>query len=193
MMDHGGGHYAVDRRNPGPHRPHAVIMIMMGAATRGAHPPASIGGTGMELAHEFTVAVPVGKAWEVLTDIERIAPCLPGAELTGVDGGTYRGRVKVKVGPISVQYQGTAEFAEKDEAAHRVVLTAAGRDVRGQGNASALVTAVMTEQGDGTLVSIGTQLTVTGRVAQFGRGVMADISAGILRQFVANLEADVLA
>jgi carbon monoxide dehydrogenase subunit G len=147
----------------------------------------------MELAHEFTVDVPVARAWEVLTDIERIAPCLPGAELTEVDGGTYHGRVKVKVGPISVQYQGTAEFAEKDEAAHRVVLTAAGRDVRGQGNASALVTAVMSEQGDGTLVSIQTQLTVTGRVAQFGRGVMADISAGILRQFVDNLEADVLA
>lgn len=147
----------------------------------------------MELAHEFTVAVPVGRAWEVLTDIERIAPCLPGAELTEVDGGTYHGLVKVKVGPISVQYRGTAEFAEKNEAAHRVVLTAAGRDVRGQGNASAVVTAVMSEQGDGTQVSISTQLTVTGRVAQFGRGVMADISARILREFVDNLEADVLA
>jgi carbon monoxide dehydrogenase subunit G len=147
----------------------------------------------MELAHEFTVAVPVGKAWEVLTDVERIAPCMPGAELTKVDGDVYHGLVKVKVGPITAQYQGTARFTEKDEAAHRVVLTAAGRDVRGQGNASAVVTAVMSEQGDGTLVSITTQLTVTGRAAQFGRGVMADITARLLRQFVDNLEAGVLA
>jgi uncharacterized protein len=147
----------------------------------------------MELAHEFTVAVPVGKAWEVLTDVERIAPCMPGAELTKVDGDIYHGLVKVKVGPITAQYQGTAQFTEKDEAAHRVVLTAAGRDVRGQGNASALVTAVMSEQGDGTQVSITTQLTVTGRAAQFGRGVMADITARLLRQFVDNLEAGVLA
>ena len=115
-----------------------------------------------ELAHEFTVDAPVNRAWEVLTDIERIAPCMPGAQLTEVDGGTYHGLVKVKVGPITVQYKGTAELAEKDEAAHRVVLKAAGRDARGQGNASALVTAVMTEQIDGTLVSIRTRLTVSG-------------------------------
>ena len=146
-----------------------------------------------ELAHEFTVDAPVDRAWEVLTDIERIAPCMPGAQLTEVDGGTYHGLVKVKVGPITVQYKGTAELAEKDEAAHRVVLKAAGRDARGQGNASALVTAVMTEQIDGTLVSIRTRLTVSGRTAQFGRGVMADMSAKLLRQFVNNLEADVLA
>jgi carbon monoxide dehydrogenase subunit G len=147
----------------------------------------------MELTHEFTVAAPVERAWAVLTDIEQIAPCMPGAELTEVDGDTYRGLVKIKVGPITAQYQGTALLTEKDEAAHRVVLKASGRDTRGQGNAAALVTAVMTEQGEGmTLVSITTDLTVSGRVAQFGRGVMADVSAKLLQQFVDNLEADVL-
>jgi carbon monoxide dehydrogenase subunit G len=162
----------------------AVMMITSNAAS---------GGNGMELAHEFTVNTPVDRAWAVLTDIERIAPCMPGAELTEVDGDTYHGLVKVKVGPISAQYKGTASFVEKDEAAHRVVLKAAGRDARGQGNASATVTAVMAEQGDGTRVAIVTDMTVSGRVAQFGRGVMADITAKLLQQFVDNLEADVLA
>src|SRR5713101_3723894 len=97
----------------------------------------------MELVHEFPVPVPVEQAWQVLTDVERIAPCLPGAELTGVDGETYHGRVKIKVGPITAQYRGTASFAEKDEAQRRVVLKAAGRDTRGQGSASATVTATM--------------------------------------------------
>jgi uncharacterized protein len=146
----------------------------------------------MELSHEFTVAAPIGRAWAVLTDIEEIAPCMPGAELTEVDGDTYHGLVKIKVGPITQQYQGTALVTEKDEAAHRVVLKASGRDARGQGNAAALVTATMTEHADGTLVSIITDLTVSGRVAQFGRGVMHDVSAKLLQQFVDNLEADVL-
>jgi carbon monoxide dehydrogenase subunit G len=147
----------------------------------------------MELAHEFTVNTPIDRAWAILTDVERIAPCMPGAELTEVDGDTYHGLVKVKVGPITAQYKGTASFVEKDRAAHRAVLKAAGRDARGQGNASATVTAVMTEQGDGTRVAITTNMTVSGRVAQFGRGVMADVTAKLLQQFVDNLEADVLA
>jgi uncharacterized protein len=126
----------------------------------------------MELAHEFTVDVPVDRAWAVLTDIERIAPCMPGAELTGVDGGTYHGLVKVKVGPISAQYKGTASFVDRDEAAHRVVLKAAGRDTRGQGNASATVTAVMTGQGDGTRVEIATDMTVSGRVDNLEANVL---------------------
>ena len=146
----------------------------------------------MELVHEFTVAVPVEQAWDVLTDVQRIAPCLPGAELTGVDGGTYQGQVKVKVGPITAQYKGTASFAEKNEAARRVVLKASGRDTRGQGTASATVTATMVADGGSTTVSIVTDLSVSGRVAQFGRGVMADVSARLLEQFVHNLEADVL-
>jgi carbon monoxide dehydrogenase subunit G len=147
----------------------------------------------MELAHEFTVNTPIDRAWAVLTDVERIAPCMPGAELTEVDGDTYHGLVKVKVGPITALYKGTASFVEKDEAAHRAVLKAAGRDARGQGNASATVTAVMTEQGDGTRVTIATNMTVSGRVAQFGRGIMADVTAKLLQQFVGNLEANVLA
>jgi uncharacterized protein len=147
----------------------------------------------MELAHEFTVDTPIDRAWAVLTDVERIAPCMPGAELTEVDGDTYHGLVKVKVGPITAQYKGTASFVEKDEAAHRAVLKAAGRDARGQGNASATVTAVMTQEGDGTRVAITTNMTVSGRVAQFGRGVMADVTGKLLQQFVGNLEANVLA
>src|SRR5215831_4933239 len=151
------------------------------------------GGSQMELAHEFTVDTSIDQAWAVLTDIERIAPCMPGAELTEVDGDTYHGLVKVKVGPITAQYKGTASIVEKDEAAHRVVLKAAGRDARGQGNASAVVTAVMTGQAGGTKVAIVTDMTVSGRVAQFGRGVMGDVTAKLLQQFVGNLEADVLA
>src|SRR5438034_3589129 len=151
------------------------------------------GGGCMELAHEFTVNTPIDQAWAVLTDVERIAPCMPGAELTEVDGDTYHGLVKVKVGPITAQYKGTASIVEKDEAAHRVVLKAAGRDARGQGNASAVVTAVMTGQAAGTKVAIVTDMTVSGRVAQFGRGVMGDVTAKLLQQFVGNLEADVLA
>jgi uncharacterized protein len=146
----------------------------------------------MELVHEFSVPVPVERAWEVLTDVQRIAPCMPGAQLTGVDGDTYHGQVKIKVGPITAQYKGTASFAEKDEAARRVVLKANGRDARGQGNAAATVTAVMAAADGGTKVSITTDLSISGRVAQFGRGVMGDVSAKLLEQFVHNLEADVL-
>jgi uncharacterized protein len=146
----------------------------------------------MELNHEFTVPAHVDRAWAVLTDIEQIAPCMPGAQLTEVDGDTYHGTVKVKVGPITVQYKGTASIVEKDEAAHRVVLKAAGRDARGQGNASATVTALMTPNGDSTTVFIGTDLSIAGKVAQFGRGVMSDVSAKLLEQFVNNIEADLL-
>jgi carbon monoxide dehydrogenase subunit G len=148
----------------------------------------------MELVHEFSVPVPVEQAWQLLTDVARIAPCLPGAELTGVDGDTYQGQVKVKVGPITSQYRGTASFAEKDDAQRRVVLKASGRDTRGQGNASATVTATLAAAygGGATTVSIVTDLTVSGRVAQFGRGVMADVSARLLEQFVRNLETGVL-
>jgi hypothetical protein len=146
----------------------------------------------MELINEFRVGVPVAEAWTVLTDVERIAPCMPGAQLTEVHGDTYTGNVKVKVGPITAQYKGTATFVEKDDAAHRAVLKADGRDTRGQGNASALVTATLVADGDGTKVTVQTDLTVTGKVAQFGRGVLADVSAKLITQFVACLESDVL-
>ena len=146
----------------------------------------------MELTNEFHVSVPVDRAWAVLTDVERIAPCMPGAELHEVEGDEYRGVVKVKVGPITAQYKGTATFVERDDAAHRAVLRAEGRDTRGQGNANATITASLQPDGDGTRVAVVTDLAVTGKVAQFGRGVLADVSAKLLGQFVERLEEDVL-
>ena len=147
----------------------------------------------MELTNEFRVGVPVQQAWAVLTDVERIAPCMPGAELQEIEGDEYRGVVKVKVGPITAQYKGKATFVERDDDAHRAVLRAEGRDTRGQGNANATITATLTADGDGTAVQVVTDLAVTGKVAQFGRGVLADVSAKLLDQFVDRLEADVLA
>jgi hypothetical protein len=118
---------------------------------------------------------------------------MPGAQLQEVEGDEYRGIVKVKVGPITAQYKGVATFQERDETAHRAVIKAEGRDTRGQGNASALVTALLVADGDSsTKVTVLTDLTVTGKVAQFGRGVMADVSAKLMDQFVKQLEADVL-
>ena len=146
----------------------------------------------MELTNEFRVSVPVDEAWSVLTDLERIAPCMPGAELQEVEGEEYRGVVKIKVGPITAQYKGRASFQSLDPAAHKAVLKAEGRDTRGQGNASATVTAELEPEGDATSVRITTDLNVTGKVAQFGRGVLADVSAKLLAQFVAQLETDVL-
>ncbi len=146
----------------------------------------------MELNNQFRVPVSVPETWKVLTDLERIAPMLPGAQLQEVEGDEYRGVVKVKVGPISAQYKGTATFVDVDEAGGKVVLKATGRDTRGQGNASALITATMTEDGDGTKVTVATDLTITGKVAQFGRGVLADVSGKMIGQFVDALEADLL-
>jgi carbon monoxide dehydrogenase subunit G len=146
----------------------------------------------MELKNDFHVSVPIEVAWAVLTDLERIAPCMPGAELQEVEGDEYRGIVKVKVGPISAQYKGSARFVEKDDDQHRAVLLAEGRDTRGQGNASATVTATAIPDKDGTTVSIVTELAITGKVAQFGRSVMGDVSVKMLGQFADRLEADVL-
>jgi carbon monoxide dehydrogenase subunit G len=146
----------------------------------------------MELNNEFVVAVPVAQAWAVLTDVERIAPCLPGAQLQEVEGDEYRGVVKVKVGPITASYKGAASFVELDEAAHRAVLKAEGRETRGQGNASATITATLVESGESTTVHVTTDLAITGKVAQFGRGVLADVSGKLLDQFVSNLEKTVL-
>lgn len=147
----------------------------------------------MELKNSFTVEVPIGRAWEVLNDVEGIAPCLPGAQLQEVEGEEYRGVVKVKVGPIVTQYKGKATFVERDEAAGRMVLRAEGRETKGQGNASALITAELSAQGERTEVTVTTDLTVTGKVAQFGRGVMAEVSGKLMAQFADNLETKVLA
>ena len=144
----------------------------------------------MDLNHSFTVDVPVDDAWRILTDVERIAPCLPGAQLQEIEGDTYRGIVKVKVGPIQAQFKGQANFVERDDVAHRAVLKGEGRDTGGKGNASALITAELTALTDSsTSVTVNTDLSITGKVAQFGRGTMADISNKLLAQFVENLNA----
>jgi hypothetical protein len=147
----------------------------------------------VELKNEFRVAVPGAKTWQVLTDVERVAPCIPGAQLLSVDGDDFTGVVKVKVGPITVSYKGDASFQEKDEAAQRVVIKATGKETRGSGNAAAVVTAQLKDDGtNGTIVSITTDLTISGKAAQFGRGVLADVSTNLIGQFARNLEADLL-
>ncbi|MFN8041567.1 MAG: SRPBCC family protein [Acidimicrobiales bacterium] len=154
----------------------------------------------MELSNEFEVAAGIDEAWTVLTDLERIAPCLPGAtlkEVADVDGTTeYRGTVKVKVGPVQATYKGEAHIVEADRGAGRVLLVAAGREARGQGTASASIEAILTERDgdDGPITHVGlvTDLSITGKVAQFGRGVLGEVSGKLLDQFVQNVEATVL-
>lgn len=141
----------------------------------------------MELSNEFEVKAPIERAWEILTDVERIAPCLPGAQLQEIEGDEFRGIVKVKVGPITAQYKGKATFVEKDDVNKKAVLKADGRDTRGAGNAAATITAQLEPHGEVTRVSVNTDLHVTGKVAQFGRGVMADVSAKLMTQFADNL------
>ncbi|WP_328415803.1 SRPBCC domain-containing protein [Micromonospora sp. NBC_00389] len=147
----------------------------------------------MKITNEFAVTVPIERAWAVLTDLEGIAPCLPGAQLTGVDGDVYRGRVKVKVGPVISEFAGTAQFVEKDDAAYHGVIDAKGRDARSTGNASALVTARLRPDGDRTLVSVDADLKISGKLAQFGSGMIKEVSGKLLAQFVANLEAKLAA
>ena len=143
----------------------------------------------MQLENSFTVPVPVDEAWRVLLDIERIAPCMPGAALDSVDGDDFTGRVKVKLGPINLTYQGKASFVEKDEAAHRAVIDARGKDQRGNGTAAAEVTATLAAEGSITRVDVLTDLNITGRPAQFGRGVMTDVGNKLLGQFADKLAA----
>ncbi|MEY2967514.1 MAG: SRPBCC family protein [Ilumatobacteraceae bacterium] len=142
----------------------------------------------MDLHHEFTVNVPIDEAWRVLTDLERIAPCLPGAQLTEVEGETYRGQVKIKVGPILAQFKGQASFVSRDDVAHTATLKGEGRDTTGKGNASAMITAELTAvDSNSTRCVVNTDLSISGKVAQFGRGALADVSDKLLAQFVENL------
>ncbi|PWW22362.1 carbon monoxide dehydrogenase subunit G [Geodermatophilus normandii] len=143
----------------------------------------------MQLENSFTVPVPVDEAWRVLLDIERIAPCMPGAALDSVTGDDFTGRVKVKLGPINLTYQGKASFIEKDEAAHRAVIDARGKDQRGNGTATATITAKLQGEGATTRVDVLTDLNITGRPAQFGRGVMTDVGNKLLGQFADKLAA----
>ena len=138
----------------------------------------------MELEHRFSVPVPVDQAWGVLLDVERIAPCMPGATVDSFDGVTVVGKVKVKVGPIQVTYAGTAKFSEKDQAARRAVIEANAKEARGTGTAAATITAQLTDSGgSSTDVIVTTDLTITGKPAQFGRGVMAEVGNKLLGRF----------
>jgi carbon monoxide dehydrogenase subunit G len=147
----------------------------------------------MKIDNEFSVGVPVERAWQALTDLEALAPCMPGAELTGVDGDIHRGKVRVKVGPMISQFAGTARFVERDESAHHAVISAAGKDMRGGGNASATVDARLRGEGAGTVVTVSTDLNISGRLAQFGSGMIKEISEKLFAQFVANVETQLLA
>ena len=146
----------------------------------------------MELSNDFEVSAPIEKVWEVINDVELIAPCLPGAQLEEVGNDEYKGFVKVKVGPITAQYKGVAKFVEVDDSNHRVVIRGEGRDTRGAGNAAADITASLESVPEGTRVNVVTDLKITGKVAQFGRGVMADISKKLMGQFADNLSELVL-
>jgi uncharacterized protein len=137
----------------------------------------------MQLEHSFTVPVGVEDAWTVLLDIERIAPCMPGAAIDSVDGDDFTGTVKVKLGPIGLTYKGKASFVEKDVDAHRVVIDARGRDARGNGTANAKVVATLVADGSSTAVHVVTDLDITGKPAQFGRGVMVDVGNKLIGQF----------
>lgn len=145
----------------------------------------------IELDNSFTVPVPPEKAWDVLLDVERIAPCMPGASVTSVEGDEIAGQVKVKLGPLSLSYKGTAKFTEKDQASHTIALEASGKETRGAGTASATVHAGLKSADDEghTLVSIHTSLNVTGRPAQFGRSLLPEVSGKLIAQFATNLEA----
>jgi carbon monoxide dehydrogenase subunit G len=139
----------------------------------------------MQMQHTFTVPVPVAQAWGVLLDVERVAPCMPGATLTSFDGEAFEGTVRVKLGPVNMTYKGHGRFKSTDEAARTVVIEASGRDSRGGGTAAATATANLVEAEDGaaTLVTVVTELSVTGRPAQFGRGMIADVGGRLLGQF----------
>ena len=145
----------------------------------------------IELENAFTVPVPPERAWDVLLDVERIAPCMPGASVLSVNGEEIEGQVKVKLGPLSLTYKGAAKFTDKDEANHAIAIEASGKETRGAGTASATVQATLkpADVAGSTLVSIRTSLNVTGRPAQFGRSLLPEVSGKLIAQFAANLEA----
>jgi len=149
----------------------------------------------IELDNTFTVPVPPEQAWDVLLDVERIAPCMPGASVLSVDGDEIEGQVKVKLGPLSLAYKGTAKFTEKDADNRAIAIVATGKETRGAGTASATVQANLkpADIAGSTLVSIHTSLNVTGRPAQFGRSLLPEVSGKLIQQFATNLEAMITA
>jgi carbon monoxide dehydrogenase subunit G len=141
----------------------------------------------VRLDHEFTVPAPIGEVWQAVVDPERVAPCMPGATLTKVEGDKFSGTVKVKLGPISLLYKGNGEFLEKDDAAHKVTIKASGKDSRGSGTAAATVTLTLTEADGATHGSVATDLSITGKPAQFGRGLISEVGGKILDTFAGCL------
>jgi uncharacterized protein len=141
----------------------------------------------MQLEHQLSIPAPIDVVWPALLDPERVAPCVPGATLTGVDGDSFTGTVKVKVGPITLLYKGTGTFTEQDEQARRAVLKASAKDTRGNGTVNATVTVTLAEEGDRTSGVVVTDLSITGKPAQFGRGLIADVGGKIIEQFAACL------
>ncbi|QIX26964.1 SRPBCC family protein [Nocardioides sp. JQ2195] len=147
----------------------------------------------MELINEFEVGLPPEETWTLLTDLEKVAPCLPGASITSKEGDEFHGQAKIKVGPITAQYKGKAHFTSLDVKNRTAVLLARGKDTRGQGDATATVTATMTPSGTGTKVTVETELALTGKVAQFGRGILADVSGALMAMFARRLQEMVAA
>lgn len=145
----------------------------------------------MKLENQFSIAVPVEEAWKVLLDIERVAPCVPGATLTSNEGDQFKGKVKVKLGPISLSYAGVIKFRSRDEAAKVAVLEGSGREARGNGTASAVVTCRLVDAGERTDVFVETELDITGKPAQFGRGAMAEVAGKLIGQFSENLAVEI--
>jgi carbon monoxide dehydrogenase subunit G len=147
----------------------------------------------MKIANEFTVSVPIEDAWDLLTDLEQVVPLMPGAQLTGQDGDDVLGKVKVKVGPVTSEFSGKVHFVEQNRDEHRAVIDAKGKEARGTGNAAATVTAQLHDTGDTTRVTVDTDLKIVGKLAQFGSGMLQQVSAKLLGQFVESLEAKLAA
>src|SRR5688500_14860457 len=145
----------------------------------------------MKINNEFTVSVPIQEAWDIMLDLERVAPCLPGAAVQGSEDDEYQGTMKVKIGPITANYKGTVKVEEADSENHRAVFEATGRDARGQGTASATIVSTLQEEGDQTRVRVETDMKLTGRAAQFGRGIAQDVATKMLGQFADCLEREI--
>jgi carbon monoxide dehydrogenase subunit G len=147
----------------------------------------------MKIANQFTVGAPIERAWDVLCDLEQVIPLMPGAQLTGHEGDDYLGKVKVKVGPVTSEFSGKVRFVERDRDQHRAVIDAKGKESRGTGNAAATVTARLDEDGERTSVTVDTDLKIVGKLAQFGSGMLQQVSEKLLGQFVESLEAKLAA
>jgi carbon monoxide dehydrogenase subunit G len=146
----------------------------------------------MKLENEFTVDASVDEAWNVMLDLERVTPCLPGAALTEQEGDEYKGKMTVRLGPVKQEYNGTVKIEDTDEESHRAVLKADGKDARGQGTASATITSTMNEENGSTKVKVETDMQLTGRAAQFGRGVQQDVARKLIDEFASCLEKEIL-